>query len=75
MTYVEFAVIRRHIGAILRKANVSLSMLTIADIVSEGVKIDPDAYKRPPFPSLPLRRSPLVERVISEAELTQYLDA
>jgi hypothetical protein len=74
MTYVEFAVVQRHIAAILRKAHASLSRLTIADVISEGFRIEPDAYNRPPFPSLPLD-GPLVSRVISEAELERFLGA
>ena len=75
MTYAEFAVIRRHIGDILHEAHSALCRLTIADVISQGFKIGPDTYKRPPFPVLPLVCGPLVNNVISEAELERLLDA
>jgi hypothetical protein len=73
MTYVQFAVIRRHIGAILRKAHSSLIGLTVADVISQGVKFNSDVFKQPPFPELPFMRGPLANRVVSEAELERYL--
>lgn len=74
MTYVEFGAIQRHISEILRKSDSVLSRLTTADVMSKGFKIEADAYKRPPFPALPLISGPLVNNTISEAELEWFLN-